>query len=55
MDYAPVCALRDAVIRCVKSPCPDGEWVTYSNAYTACADKRVQGYIKGPCREGEQR
>lgn len=47
--YAPVCATRDTGIRCVTTPCPQTEKVTFSNGCTACADNRVKGYDEGEC------
>lgn len=48
-EYRPVCALKDTGIRCVTTPCPSSKKVTYSNACTACADKKVIGYQMGAC------
>jgi hypothetical protein len=50
-DYTPVCALRDTGIRCVTTPCESTEWVTASNACSACSDARVSGYRPGACPE----
>ena len=54
MDYAPVCALRDAGAGCTATPCPSGEWTQYPNACSACADQRVQGYVKGECPQSKK-
>jgi len=48
-DYTPVCATRDTGIRCVTTPCPSTELKTYSNACSACADKKVIGYTPNEC------
>ena len=45
----PVCATRDTGVRCVTTPCPSSEQITYSNDCFACADKRVFSYHKGAC------
>jgi hypothetical protein len=50
-DYRPVCAQRDAGVRCVTTPCDSTEWITLSNACTACSDPTVLGYRAGPCRK----
>jgi len=49
MDYRPVCATRDTGIRCVTTPCPSSEQITYSNSCSACADAKVIGYIPDEC------
>ena len=46
-QYLPVCASKDTGIRCVTTPCPSEEKVTYPNACSACADPKVHGYIPG--------
>lgn len=46
-EYLPVCASKDTGIRCVTTPCPSRQNVTYSNACSACADPKVYGYISG--------
>ena len=48
-DYKPVCASRDTGIRCVTTPCPTTENITYSNGCAACSDKRVISYQPGSC------
>jgi len=49
-EYRPVCAKKDTGIRCVTTPCPSNEKVTYSNACTACTDAKVHGYTpNGAC------
>lgn len=45
----PVCAVRDTGIRCVTTPCPSTERVTYSNDCKACADTAVHGFQRGDC------
>ncbi len=50
-DYRPVCAQRDTGVRCVTTPCDSTEWVTYSNACTACSDPKVLGSRAGACRK----
>ncbi len=49
-EYRPVCADVDTGIRCIKAPCPSTEKKTYSNACTACADKKVMGHRPGACK-----
>lgn len=46
-EYRPVCAKKDTGIRCVTTPCPSDEDITYSNACTACTDSKVHGYTPG--------
>lgn len=48
-DYNPVCATRDTGMRCVTTPCPSTEDVTYSNGCTACSDQSVISYRPGRC------
>lgn len=48
-EYAPVCAQKDNGIRCITTPCPSTNNVTYSNACLACADPEVYGYVPGEC------
>lgn len=48
-EYLPVCAQKDTGIRCVTTPCPSSEDVTYSNACTACADPKVFSHKAGAC------
>ncbi|MCK4840009.1 MAG: hypothetical protein KAS94_14490 [Desulfobulbaceae bacterium] len=48
-DYTPVCATRDTGIRCVTTPCPATEDITYSNGCSACSDKNVISYRPGSC------
>gem|GEM_PF-766095 len=48
-EYRPVCAIRDNGVRCVTTPCPSTEWVTYPNACSACADASVYSYAPGAC------
>ena len=55
MEYNPVCAVRDTGIRCVTTPCPSSERKTYSNACSACGDKKVTGFQPGACKSGELR
>lgn len=45
--YQPVCAVRDTGVRCVTTPCPSTEKVTYSNDCKACADPSVLGFQRG--------
>ncbi|PID50051.1 MAG: hypothetical protein CR991_03590 [Proteobacteria bacterium] len=45
--YAPVCAVRDKGIRCITTPCPSTERVTYPNDCKACADPSVVSYLPG--------
>ncbi len=47
--YQPVCAKRDTGVRCVTTPCASTEWVTKSNACSACADKKVYGFVNNGC------
>ncbi len=46
-EYNPVCAKKDNGVRCVTTPCPSTDDVTYATACTACADKDVDGYTPG--------
>lgn len=49
-EYRPVCASKDTGIRCITTPCPSEEKVTYPNACSACADSKVHGYTpNGAC------
>ena len=48
-QFQPVCAKRDTGVRCFTTPCPSTEKATYGNACSACADKKVIGYIEGVC------
>ena len=50
-QYQPVCANKDTGIRCFKAPCPAVKKVTYGNACSACADKKVYGYTTGACKK----
>lgn len=50
-EYRPVCAQRDTGVRCVTTPCDSSEWVSRSNACTACSDPKVLGYRPGACPE----
>lgn len=50
-EFVPVCASRDTGIRCVTTPCDSSEWVTSSNACTACSDPLVYGHRAGACAE----
>ena len=52
-EYVPVCALRDTGVRCVTTPCPSTERVTYGNACQACLESDVLGYEPGECVAGE--
>lgn len=45
--YQPVCAVRDTGVRCVTTPCPSTEKVTFSNDCKACADPKVFGFQRG--------
>ena len=47
--YEPVCGLRDTGVRCVTTPCPSTEPVTYANACLACMEDDVLGYEPGQC------
>lgn len=49
MQYDPVCADKDNGIRCITTPCPSTDKVTYGNGCSACGDKDVYGYIPGEC------
>ncbi len=49
-EYLPVCAQKDTGVRCVTTPCPSTEDVTYSNACVACSDSKVHGYVAGACK-----
>lgn len=45
--YRPVCATRDAGMRCLTEPCPAAEQATYANDCKACADPAVLGFKSG--------
>lgn len=47
--YQPVCAIRDTGVRCVTTPCPSTEKVTYANDCKACAEANVHGFQRGDC------
>jgi len=49
-EYSPVCATKDTGVRCVTTPCPSTENVTYSNGCTACADAKVYSHVMGACQ-----
>lgn len=53
--YQPVCGLVDTGIRCITTPCPGVERKTFSNACTACSDKKVSGYIDDECEEDKDK
>lgn len=46
----PVCAIRDTGVRCITTPCPSSEYVTFNNACQACADKNVSSWSLGRCK-----
>ncbi len=50
-EYKPVCASKDTGVRCITSPCPSTESVTYSTGCTACADPAVYSYEPGACNK----
>lgn len=52
-EYRPVCADRDTGVRCITTPCPSTEQVTYGNACTACSDAKVIRHRPGACEEEE--
>ena len=53
-EFRPVCAKKDNGIRCVTTPCPSTDDVTYSNACTACSDPDVIAYKPdGACPESQ--
>ena len=47
--YQPVCATRDAGIRCITTPCDSSEEVDYANVCNACSSSDVIGYLEGRC------
>lgn len=47
LDYSPVCAQKDNGLRCITTPRPSMDEVTYGNA---CADPDVYGYVPGECQ-----
>ena len=49
MIYAPVCAVVDTGIRCIRAPCPSTKLVKFSNACVACKDRSTIGYYAGEC------
>jgi len=51
MDYKPVCATKDNGVRCITTPCDSTDFVTYSNACSACSDAKVYAYQAGACPE----
>ncbi len=53
-EFRPVCAKKDNGIRCVTTPCPSIDDVTYSNACTACSDPKVIAYIPGGACPNDQ-
>ena len=53
-EYRPVCADRDTGVRCVTTPCPSMERVTYPNACSACADPKVVTHTPGPCEPSDR-
>ncbi|MDC3332885.1 hypothetical protein OAV62_01450, partial [bacterium] len=48
-EYMPVCAIKDTAIRCITTPCPSTQEVTYATGCTACADEKVIKYKQGAC------
>jgi len=46
----PVCAIRDTGVRCITTPCPSSEYVSYDSACKACADERVRSWTSGACK-----
>ena len=50
-EYNPVCAVKDTGVRCVTTPCPSAEEVTYATGCTACADPKVLRHRLGACEE----
>ncbi|MEE9303288.1 MAG: hypothetical protein V3U84_05830 [Thiotrichaceae bacterium] len=48
-EYRPVCATKDTGVRCVTTPCPSTEKITYSNGCMACTDSKVYSYVVGAC------
>ena len=50
-EFRPVCGNIDTGTRCVTAPCPSNEYKTASNACTACADKKIDGYWLSACPE----
>jgi hypothetical protein len=51
-EYDPVCAFVDNNIRCITSPCPSMDAITFGNGCMACADDAL-GYYPGGCAEQE--
>ncbi len=47
--FEPVCATRDTGVRCITTPCPSTQSVSYDNACKACADDRVRSWRSGAC------
>ncbi len=47
--YQPVCAVRDTGVRCITTPCPSTEKMTYPNDCKACSDPTVHGFQRGDC------
>lgn len=48
-QYDPVCAEKDTGIRCITTPCPSTDNVTYGNGCSACTDPEVYSYTPGEC------
>ena len=50
-EYNPVCAVKDTGVRCVTTPCPSAEEVTYATGCTACSDSKVIKHRPGACNQ----
>ena len=51
LEYNPVCAVKDTGVRCVTTPCPSAEEVTYATGCTACTDPKVLRHRPGACED----
>lgn len=52
LNYDPVCGRKDTGIRCVTTPCPSTEDITYGNTCALEADK-AEFLYEGVCKEEE--
>jgi len=50
-QYKPVCAIKDAGVKCMTSSCLLSQGITYANGCEACSDKAVVEYKLGACKE----
>jgi hypothetical protein len=50
LEYDPVCAFVDNGVRCITTPCPSNDAITYGNSCSACADNAFS-YYQGRCED----